>query len=111
MEYFKTELDRLKDIDKTIKELNNKYIQAINEKAIFKTRYDKERELTNQLSTELNILKAYKQLIDLTCLCPNLNKRINIFDCNRGKNNYCKIKEDCNNRRILLEDIKNKYLD
>jgi hypothetical protein len=111
MEYFKTELDRLSSIEKTINDLKEKYNQAINERLIFKTKYEKEIELTKQLSTELNILKAYKTLIDLTCFCPDLKKKINIFDCNRGFNNYCRNKKDCSIRRILLEDIKNKYLD
>ena len=111
MEYFKTELDRLSGIEKTIKGIRDNYVQSIDEKAIFKTKYETELKLNSQLMNELNILKAYKALLDITCLCPKLNKRINIFDCNRGKNNYCKSKEECNNRRILLEDIKNKYLD
>lgn len=111
MDYFKTELDRMKGIEHTLKDFNAKYIIAINEKTVYKNKYDAELKLNSQLMTELNILKAYKQIIDLTCFCPDLKKKINIFDCNRGYNNYCRNKKDCSLRRLLLEDIKNKYLD
>lgn len=111
MEYYKTELDKMKGIEDTIKSMNDKYIKAINDKSIIKSKYEQEIELNRQLINELTILKSYKMLIEITCLCPHLKKKINIFDCNRGYNNYCKRGEECSNRRIILEDIKNKYID
>lgn len=109
MEYFKTEIERLKGIEKTIKDLGDNYVRAINDRTLFKTKYNEEIELNKQLINELNTLKQYRTIIDLTINCPELNRKINIFDCNRGYNNICKIKDKCTNRRILIEDIKNKY--
>ena len=64
----------------------------------------------NELVKERNKLTRYKnmfgQLESLNVHCPDLNKEIHLYDCNRSYNNkLCNQYSDCSERKELIDRI------